>query len=352
MRIHLKQKLTVGISVLVILTMILSVLPITSTEVQAASSQMNWYDGDAETSMIVEAGSKFYIGDFVMVLSGNSSATASMVKASYKSARTKVASVNSKGNVSAKKAGTTDITVKYQGNTILCHLTVEKKGSFGKDEAITKMRAAAKTLAKKMPSKLNASRGFSLINNKNAYLNAYRSYSIRQLSYEGFLYTNERPAGDLVDYGRSEKLAVPEAGRYLTAEAMLRQFMKKNDPTSKQSSKTMSIASARASTKSITIKLKKKLTADQILAAQLAYPGENSTIGSKTRANITMTIYDVTAGKYYKGQLTLKKGRNQLTVKPVIYTYGKYDAVKLIKGHVYMLESTMSWANGTKVTAK
>lgn len=327
------------------------------TQVQAATFQLNWYDGSTETTISVEAGNKFYIGDFVMILSGTTSSTASLVKASYRSTVSKVASVNGKGYLSAKKAGTTDITVSYQGKSIICHLTVEKKGAFGlkKDEAVNKLKAAAKTLAKGMPKKLTAAKGFSLKQKVDKYLVQYNSYSLKKLSYDGFLYEKERPAPNTVtEYARSEKLAVPEAGRYLTAESLLRQFKQKNDPTSKKSSKTMQIASVTATSKSnkITIKLKKKIDANQILAAQLVYPKDNSDISSKTKANLVMTIYDTTAGKYYKGKLTLKKGSKQLTVNPVVYTYGKYESVKLVKGHVYQLESTMTWANGTKVTAK
>lgn len=325
--------------------------------VQAASFQMNWYDGSTETTISVEAGNKFYIGDYAMILYGTTSSTASLVKASYQSTVKKVASVNGKGYLNAKKAGTTDIKISYKGKKIICHLTVEKKGAFGlkKNVAVNKLKSAAKTLAKGLPGKLSAAKGFSLKKKIDKFLVQYNSYSLKKLSYDGFLYEKDRPAPSTVaEYDRSEKLAVPEAGRYLTAESLLRQFKQKNDPTSKKSSKTMQIASASASSKSnrITIKLKKKIDANQILAAQLAYPKDNSTINSKTKANLMMTIYDRTAGKYYKGELTLKKGSKQFTVKPVVYTYGKYESVNLVKGHVYQLESTLTWANGKKVTAK
>ncbi len=349
-----RKKLSVWAAVFMTVAISLSVFSAASVPAAAAELQINWYNGETETEISVEKGEKFYIGDFVSILGENISKTASLVKASYKSQRPKIASVSSKGYLSAKSAGTTDISVSYQGETLICHLTVVKKGTFDKTTAVKKLQAAAKTLSKGMPAKLTAAKGYTLKKKKDTYLNTYKAYSMKKLAYDGFLYEQERPASDNSDYKRSEQLAVPQAGRYLTAEALLRQFLLNNNPTSIKSKKTMRIASAAASSKTnkITIKLTKSLTADQIFAAQLAFPTENSTINSKTKANIIMSVYDETAREYYRGELVLKKGSRQFTVNPVVSTYGGYEKAELVKGHVYMLESKLSWANGTKITAK
>ncbi len=127
-----------------------------------------------------------------------------------------------------------------------------------------------------------------------------------------------------------------------------------NDPTSIRSKKTMRIATASANGKSgkITIKLAQKIKAEQIVAAQLAYSRLNQIDGSKKTANISMTVYDETAGKYYTGRPVLKQGSKQIVVQPMESVYGGFQAVELEKGHVYMLESELSWAKGTKVTIK
>lgn len=353
---HWKNRLCRNLAVLILFAVVITGISV-PIPVQAADFQMNWYDGNTETSISVEAGNKFYIGDFVTILWGNTSSTASLVQASYQSTVANIASVNGKGYLNAKKEGITDITVSYQGESVICHLTVEKKEAFGvkKNEAVIELKAAAKTLAKGMPAKLTVTKGFSLREKRDKYLVHYNSYSPKKLSYDGFLYEKERPAKEAdAEYRRSEKLAVPEAGRYLTANSLLRQFKQKNNPTSKQASNTMEIASVSASGKSnnFIIKLKKKVDANQILAAQLAYPEENKGINSKTKADILISIYDTTAHKYYKGKMTLKKGSSQITVNPIVYTYGKYENVTLVKDHVYQLGSTMTWTNGTKVTLK
>lgn len=352
-----QRKTAVCMALALFLTMIFSVRPETAVLAYGAAAQLEWYDGSAETTISVEAGNQFYIGDFVMVLSGDSSATASLIKASYQSSSSKIASVNQKGSLKAKKAGAADITVKYQGRSVVCHLTVEKKGAFevNKDEAVTELKAAAKALAKGMPKKLGAAKGYAFKQKRDKYLTAYETYSLKKLSYDGFLYEKERPAPTgTADYNRSEKLAVPQAGRYLTAESLLRQFRQKNDPTSRKAAGAMQISSASAAAKSgkINIKLKKKLNSNQILAAQLAFPAQNSTIGSKSKANIQMSIYDETSCTYYKGNLTLKKGSANLTVTPMSYSGGVYKNAELKKGHVYLLGSSMNWANGYRITAK
>lgn len=312
-----------------------------------AATTVHWYCGDSETDITVEAGAKFYIGDYVEILSDSSPVTASMGKASYKSNNKKIATVNSKGYLQAKKAGIADITVQCHGKTLVCHLTVEKKKTFQSTESITDLKAAAKTLAKGMPSKIsNANKGFTWLKKRDNYYIAYKG-CCRELSYDGFLLG--------LDNKRSEKLAVPQAGRYLTVEAMLRQFMKKNNPVSVNSPKVMKIASATANSKSgkITIKLKKKIDSSQILAAQLAFPNLNDGSMGKSKANITMSVFDVNAHKYYSCQVTLKKGSSQLTVQPAPKGYVSNNKTSvLIKGNTYMLESKLSWAGGYRVTAK
>ncbi len=250
--------------------------------------------------------------------------------------------------------GTADITVRCQGVTLVCHLTVEKKGTFEQTTAVKELKMAAKTLAKGLPKKLSAAKAYSLRKKKEEYLSDYGHFSSRYLTYEGFLYEQGRLSPSAMNAKRSEKLAVPEAGRYLTAAALLRQFMLTNDPTSIRSKKTMRIATASANGKSgkITIKLAQKLKAEQIVAAQLAYSRLNQIDGSKKTANISMTVYDETAGKYYTGRPVLKQGSKQIVVQPMESVYGGFQAVELEKGHVYMLESEMSWAKGTKITIK
>ena len=109
--------------------------------------------------------------------------------------------------------------------------------------------------------------------------------------------------------------------------------------------------SASSKTGKFIVKLKKKLDADQILAAQLAFPKQNITEG-RTKANITITVYDETANRYYKGKPVLRKGSRQLEFQPLSGASGMGAPVKIEKGHVYMLGSEWDWSDGIKITAK
>lgn len=325
-----------------------------SVPVFATALQMKWPDGQKDTAITVEAGNKFYIGDFVSIYSPTTSATASLVKASYRSTNTKTASVSGKGYLNAKKAGEADISVTYQGNRLTCHLTVEKKGTFEKSTAVSELKKAAGTLAKGMPKKLTAAKGPALRKKKTAYFNAYGGVSARKLSYDGFFYERDRDNQVSMNAKRSEKLAVPQAGRYLTAEALLRQFELANNPASARSKKALRLSSASASGKSgkISVKFAKKVDASQIFAAQLAFPKLNETDSGKSKAVISLSVYDESSGKFYQGRLTLKKGSRQSAIQLMSPGYGGYRPAELLKGHTYMLGSEESWSKGYKVKAK
>lgn len=332
----------------------LLVIGLPASFVPAAALQVHWYNGEAETEISVEAGSKFNIGDFISVHSDTVSSTASLGKASYRTQDGRVASVNGKGNLNAKKAGQTDITVTCQGKTLTCHLTVERKGAFGQTTAIKELRSAAKSLAKGMPKKLNAAKAYNLNQKKTNYLESYGAYAVKDFSYDGFLYTDKRSSKDLVPPQRSAQLAVPEAGRYLAAEALLRQFLITNNPVSTGSKRTMRIASVTANSKNgkIMVKLTKKLGAEQIVAAQMAFPDQNGELSGRTRANITVSVYDETDNRFYRGKPVLKKGSRQIEIKLLSFADGRYQNANIEKGHVYMLGPETDWSNGTKVTAK
>ena len=68
-----------------------------------AAASVRWYNGEMETKISVEAGAKFYIGDFVRILSNGTTTTASLMGASYTSQNGKIASINGKGYLKAKK---------------------------------------------------------------------------------------------------------------------------------------------------------------------------------------------------------------------------------------------------------
>lgn len=343
-----------GIIKTVLFVMCIVAVLVIPQRINAEDLYITWSDRQTETAMTVEAGSQFYIGDFIEVLSKNTHATASIVGASYVSSDKKAATVTKKGLVKAKKEGITDITVVCKGVTLTCQLSVEPKKSIGKTAESKKLQAAVKTLAKKMPTKkLTSKNAFNFIRKFRAFMTTYYNNSVRKLSYDGFLYENERPASGDLDESRSEVLAVPEASRFWTANALVRQYQLDNDPTAIDSKKAFKIKKASASSKTgkITVELTKKVTADQILGAQLVFSDFNAIAENKNKAEIRVSVYDESKRAYYIGQMSLKKGSKKFTIQPVIYDGFQYKDVELTEGHVYRIGNSENWAGGIKVTA-
>ena len=356
MRENMKKRLAVFLSILFILPTIMSVLPMTSQEVQAGVTYMGWnmtsYNFSGSSRVIaVEAGQQFNIGDFVMVYGGSSSTIASTVKASYKSSKTSVAAVDSKGVVKAKKTGKATITIKYKGQKLSCIVKVEKAGSFGEKDIIASAQNEVDALVKNLPSKVTSKNGFSLLKKKADYYKKMTDYTddyAAKISYDGFLKEN---------YSTTSKLAVTDASKYYRIQALLTTFAEKNSPTSTRSAKVLKVKSLSAKTSGITMKLNKAVTSDQILASNIESSYYNQDTLSQNTSKTFITVYDKTAGnKWYNGMVTLKKGSKSATLVLTEYKYsdgvGKYVKVKLKKGHTYQIGSSVYWTKGKTVKVK
>ena len=352
---NMKMRLAVFLSILFILPTIMSVLPMTSQEVQAGVTYMGCnmtsynYSGSSRV-IAVEAGQQFNIGDFVTIY-GNGSTIASMVKASYKSNKTSVATVNSKGIVNAKKTGKATITIKYKGQKLSCIVNVEKAGSFGEKDIIASAQNEVDALVRNLPSKVTGKNGFSLLKKKADYYKKMTDYTddyAAKISYDGFLKEN---------YSTTSKLAVPDASKYYRIQALLTTFGQKNSPTSTRSAKVLKVKSLSGKTSGITMKLNKAVTSDQILASNVeSYYYNQDTLNQNTSKSY-ITVYDKTAGnKWYSGMVTLKKGSRSATLVLTEYKFsggaGKYVKVKLKKGHTYQIGSSVYWTKGKTVKVK
>lgn len=352
MRESMKKRLAVFLTLLMILPAIAAVLPMTATEVQAAAVSM-WWDvtGSGTQTIKVEKGQKFYVGDYVAVYEGaGEKETASMKKASYSSSKTSVATVNSKGYFTAKKTGSTTITVKYKGQKIKCKFQVVAAGSFKNSKAASGLKKKAAALAKSIPSKVSTKNGFDLVKKRNAYQAAADEVD-SDISFEGFLKENVTSS-----YYKeaTSKLAVPQAGRYLTICAMLNNYGTQNSPTSTRSARVMKISSASATAKTITVKLKKNIDTAQILAAQIQEKDANAKVTGKTKANIRLYIYNTKTNEMVYGLGVIQKGSKTMKITPQKYVYNNglsYVNTTLEKG-TYRLGSKTDWTKGKTVTVK
>lgn len=356
MRGIFKKRLAVFLTILLTLPAITAVLPIASTEVQAAYIYMYWnVAGYGDKTVQVEKGQTFYVGDYAYIYTDSESGTASMMKAvSYSSSVTSVAAVNDKGYFTAQNTGTTTITVTYKGNKTSCNFEVVPAGSFESSGAVTAAKSRASELAKSIPSQISTKNGFTLLKKVKDYAKATANNgSVGGVSEGGFLLT--KTGTDY--YSESQQLVVPQAGRYRTLCGMLDDYASKNSPTSTRSAKVMKIVSVSANTRTVTVKLKKKIDLSQVLAGQInsRYSKDLKNTG-KSKAQIWVNLYDSKTNSTLYGAAVIQKGKNTMKITPKKYVYkngvDKYVKTKLKKGKTYRLETQTSWTKGKTVKVK
>lgn len=352
MREGLKKRVAVLLTLLMVLPAIVAVLPMTAQDVQAASAFMSWnVAGYGSKKIMVEKGQQFYVGDYVNLYTyGKTSwyGTASLRNVSYSSSSASVASVNKKGFFTAKKTGSTKITVKYQGQKASCEFQVVAAGSLSGSDAASELSSSVSAMT--VPSKVSAKNGFELRKQILA-CDAVVNEHMNDISYRGFL--KEKSSGSSY-YMETEKLAVPQAGRYMTLDALLNNYATQNSPTSTRSAKVMKIASASANSRAVTVKLKKSIDTVQILAAQLQEKTINAKVTGKSQAYIRVYMYNTKTYKTYYGLGLIRKGSRVMKITPQKYVYqngGSYVNTKLPKG-TYRLENKSYWTKGKTVTVK
>ncbi len=356
MKKSLKMRLAVFLSILMVLPAVITILPTAATDVSASSSKpfLSWCWGDDDTysTIQIEKGQSFYIGDYGHIYISQPSGlpvfgSFSMFQCSYSSSKKSVATVNRKGLVSTKKTGTTTLTLKYSGQKLTVKLQVVAAGSFKKPGSFSRQKKDAASLAKKTPSRITTKNGFSLIKQLRKYEKAIDERATDSLYIDswGFLRENDQ---------RTNKLILPDSSRTLTLNLMMMNYGIENSPTSTTSAKVMKIRSISATPDKVTIKIKKKLDASQILAVRiLNSTGENLNLSGTSTAYLSMMLYDKkdSSSMYYCKAL-IKKGSDTLTLIPYQYNNPTIKA-RLKKGHSYYLEySRTGWTKGKTVKVK
>lgn len=308
-----------------------------------AADYIRWKYSGQETDINVERGAKFYLGDYVMITSGEEYYTGSMVKGTYATSAKKIVTVNKKGQVTAKKVGTADITFKYKGQTLTAHMNVVAKGGF---EYISQYKSSFSDLQKEskklsVPNKITSGNVMSNLKKERLFLSAWGRNTCKYLTYDGFANKYIRPENNTVNEDRSNDLIVPQAGRYLTLLAKLREFERKNDPTSRTSTKNnFSVKKATGSGSTINVTLKKSISQAQIAAVKIKYPSLNDVNDKSTVANMAVLIYASDTHRYYRGKVTLKKGSKSVSMNVVENTFPYTTAAKLSKKTTYSFRFT------------
>lgn len=357
---NVRMRLAVLLSMIMVLPSIIAILPVTQTNVLAASTSvsMSWIYGKYNEPIEVEQGQEFYIGDCVTVsIYGKKSwfGTASMLSASYSSSRTSVAAVDANGYFIAKEPGSTKVTVTFRGKKCEYEIKVVEAGTFAEKEAALKLQEIAKKFPQKLPSKITTNTAYSLYKIAAEAKQCVNKYP-NIISEDGYLLEKSASYSDY--YQRTAQLAAPMAGRIKTFMYLLKNdFAYKNNPTSTRSAKVMKIKSASAKPNAITLKLKKKIDATQVIAARICYDGiDNEKIKGADTAYIQVWITDIKKRSIISGIAEIKKGSATVKIRSFQQfnsKKGKYVKTKLKKGQKYIIENgTKTWTNGKIVKVR
>lgn len=361
MKNNMKKRLAIFLSIMLILPTIMQVLPMASTEVSAASTYTYLNSGIWSSPVVLEQGTKMEWGNYVSVMTEKNGkytyASGKDVKAKYKSSDASVATISNKGLITAKKVGTATITVTYKGKILSTNFEIVAKGSINKPAAATTLKKKANAIKKGTPKTVTSSNIMKCLKLMNAY-DAVVDQNWDVISDNGCL--REKVT---INYGNgytstytttTGKIAVPEAAYYRVLQNKINNYTSKCNPTSTRSSKTLKVKSVSANTKAITVKFKKKVDTDQIMAAKATdYSFGSKESSSKTKAYAYVRVCESATGKVLNGKMELKKGKNtaKITIQEWDSTARKYVDKKLTAGSTYELGYKSDWIN-KKVTVK
>ena len=346
---QLKRRLSLLLCMLLVFTSTYIAIP---EEAQAGT--YNFFSdigAEADNIYVYKGASNFFVGDYFLGYSqkfnDNGGYTLSghyltyYDNATYTSSDKSVATVNkTTGEVKIKKAGTTTITVKWQGIKDSFKLNVLSKTNFFKEvnkRQFSDYKKIASDYDKAAKAFLKASGTSPKITSKNRYkiLTAYANYAS---AYESAYLGCYEPDSSTGNYKSNYYIFSPTAGRANMICHELNRYAAPNNPFTTWSSKCFNVKSisGKGSSKTISLVLKDKVTATQIFGANYAYSWDTEIKESSTYT-FPIVVQCKSNGYKYRAIATIKKGSSKMTIK---LTTGK-----LVKGKTYKLLAISSTGN-------
>lgn len=323
---YLKKRIAIFLCMVMAFTTVFCVMP--QEQAQAASKvQFSWdfggYNSTVKEAQIELGAENLYIGDYVSAYASGSTYTnygylSANSGVTYKSSNKNIIAVDSKGKLTAKKTGTATITVKFKGATGKCKLTVVEKDSFASIRNAVYRYAESKEASEKLISAYGKG-----ITNKNRYkvLKAYKAF---RKNFVSAVYVEYNSDGN-----NTYRIYNPITGRAAVIAEAVQKYGDARNPLATSSGKYFKVKSITGKGTSITITLKSKVTAEQVLGIQFAGVYYDEVSDSKT-STVTFPMYVMDKnGKYTAVSAKVKKGSNKITIK----------TPKLTKGQTYRLGS-------------
>lgn len=317
---YLKKRLAVFLCMVIAFTTIFVVVP--QETVQAATVTLKWAGSSAAVVQVEKGASDLYIGDYINAYEKKTDAPYGPLSfnsgVKYTSSNKTVATVHSTtGKLTAKKTGTTTIKAKFKGATISVKIKVVSSLEALRDsDYYRKWEEAA-------ASKFVKSVGNAGVTTKNRYsaLTAYVQYKKSGFyKIDGCRYSKSG--------GKSIcSIYMPICGRAYAIWQQIELYGKTRNPYGTVSSKWFSVKSVSGSGQTITINLKKAVTAEQIYGANfdnIYYRRTEKTNAKKVTREVRICQG---SSEYCTGIATIKQGSKKITVK--------LSGAKLKKGKEY-----------------
>jgi len=350
---QMKRRLSILLCFVMVFTSVFVVAP---TKVQAADTTYALYDYFTDgTDVYVYKGAKnFYAGDYYIarksedksvpghtIIETTTLGYLSQLKGvTYNSSKPSVATITKAGLITPKKTGKTTITIKYKSLKRTFNLNVvsekniyKKIGDYYKNTAAT-MEKSAKAFIKAVGSstKLTTKNRYKLLNATKDYNHSY--------GYTTWGESVQNPDGTIT-YKSSYYVYSTSAGHANVLRSKITTAIDEYNPFSTYNAKYFKVSSIKGTSKSktITINLKKAVTANDIFGANYAFSWDTEVEASDTYS-FPIVVQRESNGKKYYGEATIKKGKKTMTIKLKNH--------KLVKGATYKLlaktgTNTGSW---------
>lgn len=328
---------------LVAFTTVFCVMP--QESVQAATTvYFNWraggYTDDSRLVQVEKGAADFYIGDYVNAnLSGDSYKACGYLSncsgVTYSSSNKTVADVNSStGKVTAKKAGTATITVKFKGATTKCKVQVVSSLKSVRPYDYDQMKSMAAAVIKAYGKGITTKNRYSVLSAVELYEANVYTYSAGYTS----AYTNGKSISCIY---------LPAAGHAYALADKLEEYGDARNPFGTDHSKVFTVSSISGKNKTVTVKLSGKVTAEQIFGALYATSRDTKVSSAKT-VEFPICVMDQKTKHRYYAEAVIKQGSNVMTITT--------RTLQMKKGTSYQLKAygsaSTDWLVNGKISFK
>lgn len=337
---YLKRRISMFLSVLVVFTTMFCALPQEKVQAASKTTYLNWDMASVEGLIVQKGVDNFYIGDYASagvygVYSYTYYPYVSLVKSvTYSSSNTKVATVNSKGKVTAKAAGTTTLKIKYKGKTISTKLQVESSlASYNSTvENLSRIKTETTSFIKTYGSGITTKNRYTILSayNRMKDLGYFNASTDRSTVIGGKTYT---------------VICAPSSQHARALASAVNNYGSEKNPFGTKQSKEFNVSSISGKSKTITVNLSKAVTADQIFGVQYAN-GWDTLVAEKKTVKFPIYIEDVKTNHSYYAIASVTKGSKKMKITTTNLTLKKGKSYKLETG------TSRSWLLHGKITFK